>query len=148
MIENLMDEMRELGVGMPDNDNEDEDENEDTWGTEERGRGGGSLRVGGHADGENGLRVPSLSSDCYASLVEAYAHASMWGRTIEAYHQGFGGGVERVGAVDYRVSFADARGGVGCRRGSLGCGTCNSAPTLLAHLSFLLVGARVCLAAP
>lgn len=89
-----MDEMRELGVGIPENHNDDRD----TQGEGARGR------IGGHADGDDGSRIAPLSSDCYAPLVVAYAQASMWDRTIEAYHQGFAGGQERVEPVDYRVS--------------------------------------------
>ena len=51
---------------------------------------------------EEGLRV--LSSDCYPSLVEAYAQASMWERAIEAFQEGFVVGREGVEAVNYRVS--------------------------------------------
>lgn len=45
-----------------------------------------------------------LSSDCYPSLVEAYAQASMWERTIEAYEEGFVFGRQAVEAINYRVS--------------------------------------------
>lgn len=50
-----------------------------------------------------------FSSDCYPSLVEAYAQASMWERAIETYQEGFVVGREAVEAVNYRVS-----GGGGC----------------------------------
>lgn len=113
LIENLMDEMRDLRVGAPHKDGESEGEDEDAPGTEESDHNGG--RVRGHAGGENGSRVPSLSSDCYAPLVEAYAQASMWDKTIEAYHEGFVGGLGRVEPVDYRVR--EERGVLGCSWG-------------------------------
>lgn len=101
-----MDEMRSLGVGVPDSDN--------TPGLGEIGLDGGG--VGGHAGGdgdgdgggsrEKGSGAAPLSPECYAPLVEAYAQAFMWDRTIEAYHEGFVGGREGVQPVDYRVSFA------------------------------------------
>lgn len=98
-----MDEMRALCVGLPDTDKDKES--------------GGGGRVEGHADGEKESRVgvgrPSLTSDCYAPLVEAYAQASMWNRTIEAYCDGFASGLERVEPVDYRVRFAGACGATG-----------------------------------
>lgn len=60
-----------------------------------------------------GLRL--LSSDCYPSLVEAYAQASMWERAIEAYQEGFVVGREGVEAVNYRVR-GDAWNGCGLGR--------------------------------
>lgn len=82
-----MKDMRVLGVGVVVPDTPDVVVENKTW---------------------NGSRV--LTSDCYPSLVEAYAQASMWERAIEAYQEGFVVGREGVEAVNYRVS----RGGCRC----------------------------------
>lgn len=52
-----------------------------------------------------------LSSDCYAPLVEACAHAAAWEKAIKAYREGFGVGRGEVKAVSYRVSRNASIGG-------------------------------------
>lgn len=45
-----------------------------------------------------------LTPDCYAFLIEAYAQASMWTRAIAAYYEGFVARREHAPPASYRVS--------------------------------------------
>ncbi|CAM9440111.1 unnamed protein product [Laminaria digitata] len=94
VIEGLMKDMRALRVGVVDIETLD--------GVSEEGEG-------------EGLRL--LSSDCYPSLVEAYAQVSMWERAIEVYQEGFVVGREGVEAVNYRVFECVLKACVGAKDG-------------------------------
>lgn len=82
VIEGLLKDMHQLGVGLVRLETPD------------------SL-----PEGWGGLNNDStvMSSECYTPLVEAYAQASMWERTIETYRKGFGLRHGRVEVVNYRV---------------------------------------------
>lgn len=105
-----MRDMRALGVGTVaavNNSTPNDGKSATNGDGNEDGGGGASPGGGGGKEARSGV----LSPECYAPLVEAYAQASMWDRTIEAFQEGFVVGPEGVKPVDYRV-----RGGAQLRR--------------------------------
>ena len=85
-----MSEMRALGVGVVSLEPED---------------------MGIFAEGAPSASMV-LSSDCYPPLVEAYAQAAVWEKTIKAYREGFVLGRRGVKMVPYRVRRRNVHVGV------------------------------------